>query len=78
MPAGRERFLAATFDDALRSPFENNPLQYQVDPCEVAARVSAALSRIALLYLVTDDDIVVTACIHSRRDPRRWHDPSPA
>jgi len=28
----------------------------------------------SLVYVVTDDEIIVLACIHGRREPKRWHE----
>jgi hypothetical protein len=49
-----------------------NPLQYQIVRGTVR-RVKVGRFPIALLYSVAGDDVVVTVCIHTSRDPRRWH-----
>jgi plasmid stabilization system protein ParE len=51
---------------------ENNPLQYQVVRGAVR-RAMIGRFPYALLYSVTDNDVVVTVCIYGGRDPRRWH-----
>lgn len=28
----------------------------------------------SIMYVVTDNQIVIVACFHSSRDPARWHD----
>jgi len=50
-----------------------NPFQYQ----RVIGRARRALLRDfpqALFYIATDDEIVVVACTHGRRHPKRWQD----
>jgi plasmid stabilization system protein ParE len=69
-PAARERFLAAV-DDALAA-IENNPLQYQVVR-GVVRRVLVRRFPYALLYSISEDQVVVTVCFPTHRDPGRWH-----
>jgi hypothetical protein len=54
---------------------QRNPFQYQVVHGEVRR---AQLRRFphSLIYTVTDREIVVAACIHGRRGPKRWRDRS--
>jgi plasmid stabilization system protein ParE len=50
-----------------------NPLQYQ----RVIGRARRALLRDfpqALFYIATEDEIVIVACTHGRRHPKRWQD----
>jgi plasmid stabilization system protein ParE len=68
--AVREEFLAAVM--ASLAAIEINPLQYQIVRGTVR-RVRVGRFPIALLYSVAGDDVVVTVCIHTSRDPRRWH-----
>lgn len=66
---GRE-FLAAA--DALVSAIAEHPLRYPV----VRRNSRRALLRrfpYAMYFRVYDDVIVVIACMHGRRAPRRWH-----
>jgi plasmid stabilization system protein ParE len=68
-PTAREVFPAA-IDEALAA-IENNPLQYQV----VRGVVRRALVKrfpYALLYSISEDQVVVTVCFHTSRDPKRW------
>jgi toxin ParE1/3/4 len=50
-----------------------NPFQYQRVRDD---RRRAALRRFpySLIYVNSDDEIVVLACIHGRRNPKRWHE----
>jgi plasmid stabilization system protein ParE len=68
--SSREAFLNSIMVSL--AAIENNPLQYQI----VRGTVRRALVDrfpYALLYSVSADDVVVTVCIHTSRDPRRWH-----
>ena len=47
-----------------------NPLQYQRVIGE-ARRAALRRFRYALFYVVTADEVVVVACIHGSRDPKR-------
>jgi plasmid stabilization system protein ParE len=50
-----------------------NPFQYQIVYDEVRR---AGLRRFphGLMYVVSDREIIVVACIHGRRDPKRWQE----
>lgn len=64
-----EEFLAAA--DAVMQSVVANPQQFPV----VHRRTHRALFRrfpYGLYYRIVDDQIVVLACMHARRDPRRW------
>jgi plasmid stabilization system protein ParE len=66
-----ERFLQAVKRSLLL--IAENPLQYQT----VFGRYRKAMVRpfpYALIYTTTDTEIVVVACTHGRRHPRRWQD----
>jgi plasmid stabilization system protein ParE len=65
---GRE-FLAAA--DALISTLAQHPLRYPI----VRRNTRRALMRrfpYAMYFRVYDEVIVVVACMHGRRNPRRW------
>jgi plasmid stabilization system protein ParE len=70
----RGRGLASDFLevlDATVARVEDNPFQYQ----EVHKGIRKALMPrfpYSILFRVTDDEIVILACFHARRDPRRW------
>jgi toxin ParE1/3/4 len=51
---------------------EDNPLQYQIVRGTVR-RVMVGRFPYAFLYSLAGEDVVVTVCIHSSRDPKRWH-----
>ena len=66
--------LGLEFINAVSSSIEtvkNNPLQYQ-RVFKDRRRAVVARFRFNLIYLVTADEVVVVACIHGHRDPRRW------
>jgi plasmid stabilization system protein ParE len=66
----RDAFLVSV--SAALNALEINPLQYQI----IRGTVRRVLVRgfpYALLYSVADNDVVVTVCIHTSRDPERWH-----
>ncbi len=48
-----------------------NPLQYQMFGPK-ARRVGLRGFPYGLIYSVSDDEILVLACFHGKRDPRRW------
>jgi len=52
---------------------QRNPFQYQIILGELRR---AGLRRFpySLIYRCQDQEIVVVACAHGRRDPRRWKD----
>ena len=68
--------IGASFSRAVRSALDrvqDNPYQYQT----VYDRYRRVLLRrfpYALIYTITDAGIVVLACMHGRRDPKRWQD----
>jgi toxin ParE1/3/4 len=47
------------------------PFQYQIVYGK-ARRVMIERFPYALIYVVSDQDVYVVACIHSSRDPKRW------
>ena len=64
-----EEFLAAA-DAAIKSVVAN-PLQFPV----IHRQTRRALFRrfpYGLYYRIVSDQIIVVACMHGRRDPRRW------
>ena len=62
-------FLRAV--EGLLGAIQRNPHQYQVVFREVRR---AALRRFpyGLMYIATEREIIVVACIHGRRNPNRW------
>ena len=73
--AVRQAFLDAV--TAALAAIETNLLQYQIIRGTVR-RVRVGRFPIALLYSGAGDDVVVTVCIHSSRDPKRWHSRFPS
>jgi plasmid stabilization system protein ParE len=69
----REAARRAFLDDVAVSSaaIEHNPLQYQIIRGRVR-RVMVGRFPYALLYSVMGEDVVVTVCTHSSRDPKRW------
>lgn len=64
-----EEFLAAV--GSLLESVATNPQQFPV----VHRHTRRALFRrfpYGLYYRVVDDQVVVVACMHARRDPQRW------
>lgn len=72
---GRKRGLSGEFLrslDAAIAKVERNPLHYPV----VHGRLRRALLRrfpYALIYFVSEHEVVVIGCMHARQEPRRWH-----
>jgi plasmid stabilization system protein ParE len=65
------RTYEAVCDSILR-----NPQQYQI----VRGNVRRAPFRkfpYSLIYKVAGDDVVIIACFHSKRAPKRWQDRMP-
>ena len=65
---GKE-FLAAA--DTVMQSIVANPLQFPI----IYRQTCRALFRrfpYGLFYRIVEDQIVVVACMHARRDPRRW------
>ena len=68
--------LGLEFTNAVSSSIEQikkNPLQYQ-RVFKDGRRAVVARFHFNLIYLVTEDQIVVVACLHGHREPRRWMD----
>lgn len=66
--------LGREFADAVSSSIElikKNPLQYQ-RVFKDRRRAVVARFRFNLIYFVSEDGIVIVACLHGHRDPRRW------
>ena len=67
-------FLRAV--DVAVATIQHNPLQYQ----QIYGRARRARLRrfpYAVIYYVSDDEIVIVNCIHGRRDPESWRDREP-
>ena len=52
---------------------KGNPLQYQ-RVFKDRRRAVVARFRFNLIYYLTEDEVVIVACLHGHRDPRRWMD----
>ena len=66
--------LGLEFINAVSSSIElvkKNPLQYQ-RVFKDRRRAVVARFRFNLIYVVAEDAIVIVACLHGHRDPRRW------
>jgi plasmid stabilization system protein ParE len=55
---------------------QENPLLYRVVHRK-AHRVGLRRFPYGLIYVVSEDEVIVLACIHGRRDPKRWQDRVP-
>ena len=67
----RTNFLRAV--ERTLERIQQNPLQYQIIFGQVRR---AMLGRFpyGLMYVVSEKEIIVAACSHCRRDPKRWQD----
>jgi toxin ParE1/3/4 len=65
--------LAADFLRAVDAvaAIERNPFQYQMIHGELR-RVGLRRFPYSMIYLCRQHEIIVVACAHGRRDPRRW------
>jgi plasmid stabilization system protein ParE len=66
--------LGREFVGAVSSSIEaikRTPLQYQ-KVFKDRRRAIVARFRFNLIYVVRDNEIVILACLHGRRDPQRW------
>ena len=73
-PGAAARFWRAV--DETQRRLQENPLQYQRVIGE-ARRAPLRRFRYGLFYFVTEDEIVVVACMHGSRDPERWQERIP-
>jgi plasmid stabilization system protein ParE len=64
-------FLRAV--DGAPAAIQRNPLQHQIVH-GVKRRAGLRRFPCGLFYIVFEQEIVVLACIHGRRNPRRWQD----
>jgi plasmid stabilization system protein ParE len=69
-----EDFLRSV-EESLAS-IQDNPLLYQTVHGD-ARRVGLRRFPYGLIYIATEGEVVVLACIHGRRDPKRWQDRVP-
>ena len=72
--AARNPELAADFLkvlDATIASVQENPLQFPKVHAE-ARRVLMPRFPYSIIFTVAADEIVVLACFHARRDPKRW------
>jgi plasmid stabilization system protein ParE len=72
----KSQTLAARFVQEFRSTLAkvaNNPLQYQIVEDDMR-RAPVTGFPYGILYVVSDDEIVVLSCFHGRRDPAQWRE----
>jgi plasmid stabilization system protein ParE len=72
----KNRTLAARFAQEFRSTLAkivDNPLQYQIVEDEIRRAPVAGFPH-GILYVVSEDEIVVLSCFHGSRNPKRWQD----
>jgi plasmid stabilization system protein ParE len=68
--------LGGQFFDAVSASVESirtNPFQYQ-RVFKNRRRAIVARFRFNMIYRVTENEVVIVACLHGRRDPKRWMD----
>jgi plasmid stabilization system protein ParE len=68
--AGLGDELLYAFDTALASVM-SNPFQFQVVHGK-ARRAPLGKFPYRLIYMVTDEEVIILSCFHGRRDPKRW------
>lgn len=71
IPGLGSEFLRAV--DACLSSISRNPIGYQM----IHNQIRRALLRkfpYAIFYVIDEENIVILACFHARRDPERWRD----
>ena len=68
-PGLGDEFLHA-FDEAVVA-IRRNPFQYQAIRGK-RRRVGLGKFPYGLIYIVSDDEIIVISCFHGHRDPSRW------
>ena len=73
-PALGREFLRAA--EGLLEAIQRNPYQYQLIFREVR-RAPMRRFPYGLMYVATEQEIIVVACIHGRRNPTRWKGRAP-
>jgi plasmid stabilization system protein ParE len=66
-----EDFVSAV--EQAMATIAHNPFQYQKVHGELR-RVGLQRFPYSLIYVATDDEVIVLTCVHNVRDPRRWQD----
>ena len=72
----KSQVLAARFAQEFRSTLArvvSSPLQYQIIEDEMR-RAPVAGFPYGILYVASDDEIVILSCFHGMRDPARWRE----
>jgi plasmid stabilization system protein ParE len=72
----KSRTLASKFSREFESTLAkivDNPRQYQVVESEMR-RAPVAGFQHGILYVASDDEIVILSCFHGRRDPANWRE----
>jgi plasmid stabilization system protein ParE len=62
--------------EATLSSIERSPLQYAIVDGEIRRAVLRRFPY-SILYSVSDNEILIVACFHARRDPQVWRERSP-
>jgi hypothetical protein len=62
--------------EAASAAIVRNPFQCQIVYGQ-ARRAPLRPFQYGLIHTVSDDEVVVVACIHGRRDPQRWQERLP-
>lgn len=68
-PGLHDRFIDAV--DMTHSALRQNPFQYQVVSGQLR-RAGLRSFPYGLLYVVSEQEVTVTSCVHLRRDPKIW------
>ncbi len=72
----RNKELAEEFHSALEAvtaTIAHNPFQYQKVHGELR-RVGLGRFPYSLIYVATEDEVIVLTCVHNARHPRHWQD----
>ena len=72
----RSQTLAVRFAREFRSALArvvDNPFQYQIIEDEMR-RAPVTGFQHGILYVASDDEIVILSCFHGRRDPANWRE----
>jgi plasmid stabilization system protein ParE len=70
-PGLRDKFISAV--DVTLSTLGQSPFQYQIMSGQLRR---AKLRRFPYGLLVSDRQVTVVSCVHGRRDPKIWQEPT--
>jgi hypothetical protein len=70
-PGWGDKFIGAV--DVTPSALRENPFQYQLVSGQLR-RAKLGGFPYGLFYVVSDQQVTVTSCVHGRRDPKIWQE----